>query len=151
MADSNIQPPDTTNDQTVNIDSNNSYDPTTAGAIPDYVHNLNEIPGTDVTFTTPTDDGTIGLSDPNQDVVITTGTAADTFTVDPDDNLIAGAIDFQVDNMVTSTPDPRLDHVLEHLHNLEAKIDQIICDCNHHKEPPVYQGHVVLHANEPTA
>ena len=122
MTDSNIQPPDTTNDQTVNIDSSNSYDPTT-------------------------DDGTIGLSDPNQDVVVTTGTAADTYTVDP----YAGAIDFQVDNMVTSTPDPRLDHVLEHLHNLEAKIDQIICDCNHHKEPPVYQGHVVLHANEPSA
>ena len=122
MTDSNIQPPDTTNDQTVNIDSSNAY------------YN-------------PTDDGTIGLSDPNQDVVITTGTAADTYTVDP----YAGAVDFQVDNMVTSTPDPRIDHVLEHLHNLEAKIDQIICDCNHHKEPPVYQGHVVLHANEPTA
>jgi hypothetical protein len=90
MTNSNIQPPDTTNDQTVNIDSSNAYDPTIAG-----------------------------------DVVITTGTAADTFTVDPDDNLIAGAIDFQVDNMVTSTPDPRLDHVLEHLHNLEAKIDSL--------------------------
>ena len=124
MTDSNIQPPDTTNDQTVNIDSSNAYHP-------------------------PTDDGTIGLSDPNQDIVITTGTATDTFTVDPDDNLIAGAIDFQVDNMVTSTPDPRLDHVLEHLHNLEAKIDQIICDCNHHKEPPTYEGHVVLHATQP--
>ena len=117
MTDSNIQPPDTTNDQTVNIDSSNSYDPTTAGAIP----------GTDVTYTTPAglypegDDGTIGLSDPNQDVVITTGTAADTYTVDP----YAGAVDFQVDNMVTSTPDPRLDHVLEHLHNLEAKIDSL--------------------------
>jgi len=122
MTDSNIQPPDSTNDQTVNIDSSNAY------------YN-------------PTDDGTIGLSDPNQDVVITTGTAADTYTVDP----YAGAVDFQVDNMVTSTPDPRIDHVLEHLHNLEAKIDQIICDCNHHKEPPVYQGHVVLHANEPSA
>jgi len=120
MTDSNIQPPD----------------PST----------LNEIPGTDVTFTTPA-----GLypetTDPNQDVVVTTGTAADTYTVDP----YAGAVDFQVDNMVTSTPDPRIDHILEHLHNLEAKIDQIICDCNHHKEPPVYQGHVVLHANEPTA
>ena len=134
MTDSNIQPPDPTNDQTVNIDSSNSYDPTTAGAIP----------GTDVTFTTPA-----GLypegTDPNQDVVITTGTAADTYTVDP----YAGAVDFQVDNMVTSTPDPRLDHVLEHLHNLEAKIDQIICDCNHHKEPPTYEGHVVLHATQP--
>ena len=98
MTDSNIQPPD----------------PST----------LNEIPGTDVTFTTPA-----GLypetTDPNQDVVITTGTAGDTFTVDPDDDLIAGAIDFQVDNMVTSTPDPRLDHVLEHLHSLEAKIDSL--------------------------
>jgi len=120
MTDSNIQPPDPTNDQTVNIDSSNAY-------------------------YTPTDDGTIGLSDPNQDVVITTGTAADTYTVDP----YAGAIDFQVDNMVTSAPDPRIDHVLEHLHNLEAKIDQIICDCNHHKEPPTYEGHVVLHATQP--
>ena len=106
MTDSNIQPPDTTNDQTVNIDSSNSYDPTTAGAIP----------GTDVTYTTPAglypegDDGTIGLSDPNQDVVITTGTAADTYTVDP----YAGAVDFQVDNMVTSTPDPlSLIHISE--------------------------------------
>ena len=119
MTDSNIQPPDPTNDQTVNIDSTNSYDPTTAGAIPDYVHNLNEIPGTDVTFTTPA-----GLypetTDPNQDVVITTGTAADTYNVDP----YAAAVDFQVDNM-TSAPDPRIDHVLEHLHNLEAKIDSL--------------------------
>ena len=96
MTDSNIQPPD----------------PST----------LNEIPGTDVTFTTPA-----GLypetTDPNQDVVVTTGTAADTYTVPPGD--YTGAVDFQVDNMVTSTPDPRLDHVLEHLHNLEAKIDSL--------------------------
>ena len=113
MTDSNIQPPD----------------PST----------LNEIPGTDVTFTTPA-----GLypegTDPNQDVVITTGTAEDTYTVDP----YAAAVDFQVDNM-TSAPDPRIDHILEHLHNLEAKIDQIACDCCQ-KEPPVYEGHVVLHA-----
>jgi len=132
MTDSNIQPPD----------------PTTAGAIPDHVHNLNEIPGTDVTFTTPA-----GLypegTDPNQDVVVTTGTAADTYTVDS----YGSATDFHVDNMNHSEPidDPRIDHILEHLHNLEAKIDQVICDCNHHKEPPVYQGHVVLHANEPSA
>ena len=123
MTDSNIQPPD----------------PST----------LNEIPGTDVTFTTPA-----GLypegTDPNQDVVITTGTAADTYNVDPNIDY-AGAVDFHVDNMQSAPADPRIDHVLEHLHNLEAKIDQIICDCNHHKEPPVYQGHVVLHANEPTA
>ena len=94
MTDSNIQPPDPSN--------------------------LNEIPGTDVTFTTPA-----GLypegTDPN--AVITTGTAADTYTVPPGD--YTGAVDFQVDNMVTSTPDPRLDHVLEHLHNLEAKIDSL--------------------------
>ena len=117
MTDSNIQPPDT------------------GAGLPDSV-----VPGTDVTYTTPA-----GLypetTDPNQDVVITTGTAADTYTVDP----YASAVDFQVDNM-TSAPDPRIDHVLEHLHNLEAKIDQLICDCNHHKEPPVYEGHVVLHA-----
>tara|TARA_X000001036_G_C20689018_1_gene808720 strand:- start:4075 stop:4386 length:312 start_codon:yes stop_codon:yes gene_type:complete len=90
MTNSNIQPPDATNDQTVNIDSSNSYDPTMAG-----------------------------------DVVITTGTAADTFTVDPDDDLIAGAIDFQVDNMTTSVVDNRLDHILEHLHSLESKIDSL--------------------------
>ena len=117
MTDSNIQPPDT------------------GAGLPDSV-----VPGTDVTYTTPA-----GLypetTDPNQDVVITTGTAEDTYTVDP----YASAVDFQVDNM-TSAPDPRIDHVLEHLHNLESKIDQLICDCNHHKEPPVYEGHVVLHA-----
>ncbi len=118
MTDSNIQPPDT------------------GAGIPDSV-----VPGTDVTYTTPA-----GLypetTDPNQDVVVTTGTAADTYTVDP----YAGAVDFHVDNMQSAPADPRIDHILEHLHNLEAKIDQIACDCNHHKEPPVYEGHVVLHA-----
>ena len=75
-----------------------------------------------------------------------------TFTVDPNapefDSTgdYAGAVDFHVDNMQSAPADPRIDHVLEHLHNLEAKIDQLICDCNHHKEPPVYEGHVVLHA-----
>ena len=116
MTDSNIQPPDT------------------GAGIPDSV-----VPGTDVTYTTPA-----GLypegTDSNQDVVITTGTAEDTYTVDP----YASAVDFQVDNM-TSAPDPRLDHVLEHLHNLEAKIDQLINDCNHHQDPPTFEGHVVLH------
>jgi hypothetical protein len=129
MTDSNIQPPNT------------------GAGIPDSV-----VPGTDVTYTTPA-----GLypetTDPNQDIVITTGTAADTYTVDPNSppydstGDYAGAVDFHVDNM-TSAPDPRIDHVLEHLHNLEAKIDQIICDCNHHKEPPTYEGHVVLHATQ---
>ncbi len=118
MTDSNIQPPNT------------------GAGIPDSV-----VPGTDVTYTTPA-----GLypetTDPNQDVVVTTGTAADTYTVDP----YAGAVDFHVDNMQSAPADPRIDHILEHLHNLEAKIDQIACDCNHHKEPPVYEGHVVLHA-----
>ena len=123
MTDSNIQPPDT------------------GAGLPDSV-----VPGTDVTYTTPA-----GLypegTDPNQDVVITTGTAADTYTVDP----YASATDFQVDNMNHSGPidDPRIDHILEHLHNLEAKIDQIACDCGQ-KEPPVYEGHVILHANPPT-
>ncbi len=134
MTDSNIQPPDTTNDQTVNIDSTNSYDPTTAGAVP----------GTDVTFTTPA-----GLypedTDPN--VVITTGTAADTYTVDPNIDY-SGAVDFQVDNMQSAPADPRLDHVLEHLHSLEAKIDQLINDCNHHQDPPTFEGHVVLHPTQ---
>ena len=124
MTDSNIQPPDT------------------GAGLPDSV-----VPGTDVTYTTPA-----GLypegTDPNQDVVITTGTAADTYTVDTTTDPYAASLDFQVDNMNHSGPidDPRIDHILEHLHNLEAKIDQIACDCNHHKEPPVYEGHVVLHA-----
>ena len=130
MTDSNIQPPDP-----------------------------NQIPGTDVTNTTPAGlypegtvpptDGTYNIppeTDPNY---ITTGTAADTFTVDPNIDY-AGAVDFQVDTMNHGGPidDPRIDHILEHLHNLEAKIDQIACDCNHHKEPPVYEGHVVLHATQ---
>ena len=127
MTDSNIQPPDPSN--------------------------LNEIPGTDVTFTTPA-----GLyPETTGDINIDTTAAEGTFTVDTNapqyDSTgdYAGAVDFQVDNMPHAhAPDARLDHVLEHLHNLEAKIDQLICDCNHHKEPPVYQGHVVLHANEPT-
>ena len=122
MTDSNIQPPDT------------------GAGIPDSV-----VPGTDVTYTTPA-----GLypEDTTGDIHIDTTAAADTFTVHPDNNDYMGNVDFQVDNMNHSEPvdDPRIDHVLEHLHNLEAKIDQLICDCNHHKEPPVYEGHVVLHA-----
>ena len=122
MTDSNIQPPNT------------------GAGIPDSV-----VPGTDVTYTTPA-----GLypEDTTGDIHIDTTAAADTFTVHPDNNDYMGNVDFQVDNMNHSEPvdDPRIDHVLEHLHNLEAKIDQLICDCNHHKEPPVYEGHVVLHA-----
>ena len=122
MTDSNIQPPDT------------------GAGLPDSV-----VPGTDVTYTTPA-----GLypEDTTGDIHIDTTAAADTFTVHPDNNDYMGNVDFQVDNMNHSEPvdDPRIDHVLEHLHNLEAKIDQLICDCNHHKEPPVYEGHVVLHA-----
>jgi len=102
MTDSNIQPPDPSN--------------------------LNEIPGTDVTFTTPA-----GLypEDTTGDINIDT-TAAGTYTVDTNapqyDSTgdYAGAVDFQVDNMPHAhAPDARLDHVLEHLHNLEAKIDSL--------------------------
>ena len=96
MTDSNIQPPDPSN--------------------------LNEIPGTDVTFTTPAGlypEGTVPPTDGTYNVNTTTG---DTYTVPPGD--YAAAVDFQVDNM-TSAPDPRIDHVLEHLHNLEAKIDSL--------------------------
>ena len=122
MTDSNIQPPDT------------------GAGIPDSV-----VPGTDVTYTTPA-----GLypEDTTGDIHIDTTAAADTFTVHPDNNDYMGNVDFQVDNMNHGGPidDPRIDHILEHLHSLEAKIDQIACDCNHHKEPPVYEGHVVLHA-----
>ena len=96
MTDSNIQPPDP--------------------------YTLNEIPGTDVTFTTPAGlypEGTVPPTDGTYNVNTTTG---DTYTVPPGD--YAAAVDFQVDNM-TSAPDPRIDHVLEHLHNLEAKIDSL--------------------------
>ena len=120
MTDSNIQPPDPSN--------------------------LNEIPGTDVTFTTPAglypEDTTAATN-----INIDTTAAEGTFTVPPDNHDYAANIDFQVDNMNHGGPidDPRIDHILEHLHNLEAKIDQIACDCCQ-KEPPVYEGHVVLHA-----
>jgi len=124
MTDSNIQPPNT------------------GAGIPDSV-----VPGTDVTYNTPA-----GLyPETTGDIHIDTTAAADTFTVHPDNHDYAANVDFQVDNMNHSGPidDPRIDHILEHLHNLEAKIDQIACDCNHHKEPPVYEGHVVLHATQP--
>lgn len=124
MTDSNIQPPDT------------------GAGLPDSV-----VPGTDVTYTTPAglypEDTTAATN-----INIDTTAAEGTFTVPPDNHDYAANVDFHVDNMNHSGPidDPRIDHILEHLHNLEAKIDQIACDCNHHKEPPVYEGHVVLHA-----
>ena len=130
MTDSNIQPPDT------------------GAGLPDSV-----VPGTDVTYTTPAglypEDTTAATN-----INIDTTAAEGTFTVDTNapqyDSTgdYAGAVDFQVDTMNHGGPidDPRIDHILEHLHALEAKIDQIACDCNHHKEPPVYEGHVVLHA-----
>ena len=90
------------------------------------------VPGTDVTYTTPA-----GLypetTDPN--VVVTTGTAADTYTVDPNIDY-AGAVDFQVDNMQSAPADPRIDHVLEHLHNLEAKIDDLHARLDGVSRPP---------------
>ena len=124
MTDSNIQPPDT------------------GAGLPDSV-----VPGTDVTYTTPAglypEDTTAATN-----INIDTTAAEGTFTVPPDNHDYAANIDFHVDNMNHRGPidDPRIDHILEHLHNLEANIDQIACDCNHHKEPPVYEGHVVLHA-----
>ena len=88
------------------------------------------VPGTDVTYTTPA-----GLypetTDPN--VVVTTGTAADTYTVDPS---YAGAVDFHVDNMQSAPADPRIDHVLEHLHNLESKIDDLHARLDGVSRPP---------------
>ena len=130
MTDSNIQPPDT------------------GAGIPDSV-----VPGTDVTYTTPAGLYPEGTGDININTTVGDQT---TFTVDPNapefDSTgdYAGAVDFQVDTMNHGGPidDPRIDHILEHLHSLEAKIDQIICDCNHHKEPPTYEGHVVLHATQ---
>ena len=58
----------------------------------------------------------------------TAGTAYD------DPAYYASAVDFNVDTMVdgttypvpTATEDPRIDHVLEHLHNLETKIDHVL-------------------------
>ena len=90
------------------------------------------VPGTDVTYTTPA-----GLypetTDPN--VVVTTGTAADTYTIDPNIDY-AGAVDFHVDNMQSAPADPRLDHVLEHLHNLESKIDDLHARLDGVSRPP---------------
>ena len=126
MTDSNIQPPDT------------------GAGLPDSV-----VPGTDVTYTTPAGlypEGTTG------DIHIDTTAAADTFTVHPDNHDYAANVDFQVDNMPHAhAPDARLDHVLEHLHNLEAKIDslhaRLDAEQDHGPEvPPTYEGHVVLHA-----
>ena len=130
MTDSNIQPPDT------------------GAGIPDSV-----VPGTDVTYTTPAGLYPETTGDINIDTTVGDQT---TFTVDPNapefDSTgdYAGAVDFQVDTMNHGGPidDPRIDHILEHLHSLEAKIDQIACDCNHHKEPPTYEGHVILHATQ---
>ena len=123
MTDSNIQPPNT------------------GAGLPDSV-----VPGTDVTYTTPAGlypEDTTAATNINIDTTV----GDQTFTVHPDNNDYMGNVDFQVDNMNHSGPidDPRIDHVLEHLHNLEAKIDQIACDCCQ-KEPPTYEGHVVLHA-----
>ena len=71
-----------------------------------------------------------------------------------------GNVDFQVDNMNHGGPidDPRIDHILEHQHNLEAKLDELLAmahshhDGDHqHPEPPpvLYEGHVVLHPTSP--
>ena len=134
MTDSNIQPPDT------------------GAGLPDSV-----VPGSDVTYTTPAGlypEGTVPPTDGTNINIDTT--AAGTYTVDtntpPFDSTgdYAGAVDFQVDNMPHAhAPDSRLDHVLEHLHNLEARIDSLHArldaqDCC--PEPPVYEGHVTLHA-----
>ena len=131
MTDSNIQPPDN------------------GTGIPDSV-----VPGTDVTYTTPA-----GLyPETTGDINIDTTAAEGTFTVDTNTPQYdstgdyAGAVDFQVDNMPHAhAPDARLDHVLEHLHNLEAKIDslhaRLDAEQDHGPEvPPTYEGHVVLHA-----
>ena len=123
MTDSNIQPPDT------------------GAGLPDSV-----VPGTDVTYTTPA-----GLYPEGTENINIDTTAAGTYTVDPNIDY-AGAVDFQVDNMPHAhAPDARLDHVLEHLHNLEAKIDslhaRLDAEQDHGPEvPPTYEGHVVLHA-----
>ena len=143
MTDSNIQPPDT------------------GAGIPDSV-----VPGTDVTYTTPA-----GLypEDTTGDINIDTTVGDQTFTVSPDNNDFMGnvalgesyadAVDFHVDNMppATHAPHPeiiqKLDHVLEHLHQLDARVNDL-----HHRldqeqatdhgpeVPPTYEGHVVLHA-----
>ena len=135
MTDSNIQPPDT------------------GAGIPDSV-----VPGTDVTYTTPAglypEDTTAATN-----INIDTTAAEGTFTVPPDNHDYAANIDFHVDNMAPATHAPhpdiiqKLDHVLEHLHQLDARINDL-----HHRldqeqatdhgpeVPPTYEGHVVLHA-----
>ena len=139
MTDSNIQPPDST-----------------------------QVPGTDVTNTTPAGlypEGTVPPTDGTYNVpptttdqdYITTGTAADTYTVPPTGDY-AGAVDYHVDNMPHAhASDPeilqKLDHVLEHLHQVDAKIESLHQrldqdQMNDHgpEVPPTYEGHVVLHA-----
>ena len=116
MTDSNIQPPDST-----------------------------QVPGTDVTNTTPAGlypegtvppaDGTYNVPPTTDQDYITTGTAADTYTVPPTGDY-AGAVDFHVDNMQSAPADPRIDHVLEHLHNLEAKIDDLHARLDGVSRPP---------------
>ena len=62
---------------------------------------------------------------------VTTGAGG---TAYDDPAYYASAVDFNVDTMVdgttypvpTATEDPRIDHVLEHLHNLETKIDHVL-------------------------
>ena len=133
MTDSNIQPPDTTG---------------------------NPVPGTDVTFTTPAGlypEGTVPATDGTYNVpptgdpnYITTGTAGDTFTVPPtgDPNYYPPAT--VVDNGEVLS---KLDHVLEHLHQLDAKVENLHqrLDADQQQDhgpevPPTYEGHVVLHA-----
>ena len=52
----------------------------------------------------------------------------------------------------------KLDHILEHQHNLESKLDELLAmahshhsgDHQHPEPPPVlYEGHVVLHPTSP--
>ena len=117
MTDSNIQPPDTTG---------------------------NPVPGTDVTYTTPAGlypENTVPPTD-GTNINIDTTAAGGTYTVDtnapPYDSTgdYAGAVDFHVDNMQSAPADPRIDHVLEHLHNLEAKIDDLHARLDGVSRPP---------------
>ena len=107
----------------------------------------------------PGPDGTTPVPPPVENLIINTTDNTEVYPV-PDlgaDTTDYGAtVDHLVDSMppATHAPHPeiiaKLDHVLEHLHNLESRIEHLhehvtnATDCPE-GPPTVYEGHVVLH------
>lgn len=111
---------------------------------------------------------------PGTEVTTVPGVMPEAIGTSPVDPTYAEAVDYQVDTMATAPEtypvpeaecDPhcdetqqKLDHILEHQHNLESKLDELLAmahshhDGDHqHPEPPpvLYEGHVVLHPTAP--